>query len=82
MDINLCVFPISHFRCLRVINHQKKDLLFKKKCFISRGLDNQISLHSLNTDDDTNNKRIVATHTNYISACKFMHSDQQVILIN
>lgn len=47
---------------------------------IDRGLDNQVSLHSLNHDEDANkNRRIVATHANYISACKFMHSDQQVI---
>jgi hypothetical protein len=31
-------------------------------------------------DDDANKyKKVVATHANYISACKFMHSDQQAI---
>ena len=81
MDISLCLFPISYFRYLRVISHptkQKKELL-KTEAFIFSGLDNQVSLHSLNPDDDVNkNKRVVATHANYISACKFMHSDQQV----
>jgi hypothetical protein len=83
MDISLCVFSISYFCRLRVINHQIKQRVTKKKrTFISRGLDNQVSLHSLNPDDDINkNSKIVATHANYISACKFMHSDQQVILI-
>ena len=82
MDINLCVFSVSDFRCLRVINHptkEKKTELLKTKAFIFSGLDNQVSLHSLNPDDDVNKtKRVVATHANYISACKFMHSDQQV----
>ena len=32
-------------------------------------------------DDDANKyKKVVATHANYISSCKFMHSDQQVII--
>ncbi len=59
--------------------------LSKKFYFcIWRGLDNQVSIHTLNTDDDINkHKKVVATHSNYISDCKFMHSDQQVIdLIN
>jgi hypothetical protein len=43
-------------------------------------LDNKLTLYPLNTDDDANkHKKVVATHANYISACKFMHSDQQVI---
>jgi hypothetical protein len=30
-------------------------------------------------DEDANKyKKVVATHANYISSCKFMHSDQQV----
>jgi hypothetical protein len=45
----------------------------------SRGLDNKLTLYPLNIDDDpSKNKKVVATHANYISSCKFMHSDQQV----
>ena len=45
-----------------------------------RGLDNKLTLYPLNMDDDANKyKKVVATHANYISCCKFMHSDQQVI---
>lgn len=44
-----------------------------------RGLDNKLTLYPLNMDDDANKyKKVVATHANYISSCKFMHSDQQV----
>jgi hypothetical protein len=56
-------------------NFQKKNLLI----FIYRGLDNKLTLYPLNIDDDANKyKKVVATHANYISSCKFMHSDQQV----
>lgn len=48
-----------------------------------RGLDNKVTLYSLNMDDDANKyKKVVATHANYISSCKFMHSDQQVRLMD
>ncbi|CAF3275053.1 unnamed protein product [Rotaria socialis] len=44
------------------------------------GLDNKLTLYSLHMDDDVSkNKKVVATHANYISACKFMHSDQQLL---
>ncbi len=47
---------------------------------MNRGLDNKLTLYPLNVDDDANKyKKVVATHANYISSCKFMHSDQQVI---
>ena len=50
-----------------------------KWIFISRGLDNKLTLYPQNIDDDASkHKKVVATHSNYISACKFMHSDQQV----
>ncbi len=49
--------------------------------YFYRGLDNKVTLYPLNMDDDANKyKKVVATHANYISACKFMHSDQQVIV--
>lgn len=44
------------------------------------GLDNKLTLYPLNSDDDANKyKKVVATHANYISSCKFMHSDQQLL---
>ncbi|CAF4328440.1 unnamed protein product, partial [Rotaria sp. Silwood2] len=44
------------------------------------GLDNKLTLYPLNIDDDANKyKKVVATHANYISACKFVHSDQQIL---
>jgi hypothetical protein len=46
-------------------------------------LDNKLTLYPLSTDDEANkHKKVVATHANYISACKFMHSDQQVRITN
>ena len=52
---------------------------FSLKLVLYRGLDNKLTLYPLNTDDDASKqKRVVGTHANYISACKFMHSDQQV----
>lgn len=49
--------------------------------FVFSGLDNKLTLYPLNMDDDANKyKKVVATHANYISSCKFMHSDQQVII--
>ncbi|CAF4341019.1 unnamed protein product, partial [Adineta steineri] len=44
------------------------------------GLDNKLTIYPLNSDDDANkHKKVVATHANYISSCKFMHSDQQLL---
>ncbi len=64
---------------MRVIDKMKTIIILVKIFFISRGLDNKLTLYPLNIDDDANkHKRVVATHSNYISACKFMHSDQQV----
>jgi guanine nucleotide-binding protein subunit beta-5 len=44
------------------------------------GIDNKITIFKVTNEDDINkNKRVVANHTNYISACKFLHSDQQLL---
>jgi len=43
------------------------------------GLDNKITLYKVTIDDDiSKQKKIIASHTQYISACKFMYSDQQI----
>jgi hypothetical protein len=78
---------------LVLIHHQQQLLLagklynknYQRICFvfIYRGLDNKLTLYPLSTDDEANkHKKVVATHANYISACKFMHSDQQVRITN
>ncbi|CAF0759705.1 unnamed protein product [Didymodactylos carnosus] len=44
------------------------------------GLDNKVTLYSLNFDEDVNkHKKVISNHLNYISSCKFMHSDQQLL---
>jgi len=81
MGIGLCLFTISNNCCLRV-NYITK-IIKEFVCFIYRGLDNKLTLYPLSTDDEANkHKKVVATHANYISACKFMHSDQQVRITN
>ena len=46
-------------------------------CF--SGLDNRCTLYPLSLDEDpTTKKRVIATHTSYLSCCKFTNSDQQV----
>jgi len=84
----------QHGYWLVLIHHQQQLLLagklynknYQRICFfffIYRGLDNKLTLYPLSTDDEANkHKKVVATHANYISACKFMHSDQQVRITN
>ena len=49
--------------------------------FVFRGLDNKCTLYPLSLDEDpATKKRAIATHTSYLSCCKFTHSDQQVRL--
>jgi hypothetical protein len=75
----LCLFTNSNNCCMRVYHMKNKTKKWLDN-IISRGLDNKLTLYPLNIDDDANKyKKVVATHANYISACKFMHSDQQVI---
>ena len=46
-------------------------------CF--SGLDNKCTLYPLSLEEDpATKKRVIATHTSYLSCCKFTHSDQQV----
>lgn len=43
------------------------------------GLDNKITLYKITGDEDlAKQKRVIASHSNYISCNKFMYSDQQV----
>ena len=46
------------------------------------GLDNKVTLYKVAPTDEemSKQKKIVATHTNYVSCNKFMHSDQLVRL--
>ena len=74
----LCLFTIGNDGCLRVRKGWK--VTGGCVCFF-RGLDNKVTLYPLNAEDDASKqKKVVATHANYVSSCKFMHSDQQVIL--
>ena len=44
-----------------------------------RGLDNKCTVYPLSMDEDpTQKKKIVASHTSYLSSCTFTYSDQQV----
>ena len=46
---------------------------------IVRGLDNKCTLYPLSLDEDpATKKRAIATHTSYLSCCKFVNSDHQV----
>jgi hypothetical protein len=43
------------------------------------GLDNKCTLYPLSLDEDpATRKRAIATHTSYLSCCKFVSSDHQV----
>lgn len=43
------------------------------------GLDNKCTLYPLSLDEDpAAKKRAIATHTSYLSCCRFTNSDQQV----
>ena len=43
------------------------------------GLDNKCTLYPLSLDEDpASKKRAIATHTSYLSCCKFVNSDHQV----
>ena len=78
LGFSLCLFPNCNHCCMRVNYIRKKNS--NSIIYFYRGLDNKVTLYPLNMDDDANKyKKVVATHANYISACKFMHSDQQVI---
>jgi len=47
-------------------------------CVVS-GLDNKCTLYPLSLDEDpASKKRAIATHTSYLSCCKFVNSDHQV----
>ncbi|CAH0383311.1 unnamed protein product [Bemisia tabaci] len=44
------------------------------------GLDNKVTVYSLNTDDDVSTKKkTVGTHTSFMSCCTFPNSDQQIL---
>lgn len=44
------------------------------------GLDNRCTLYPLSLDEDpAAKKRVIATHTSYLSCCKFTNSDQQIL---
>jgi guanine nucleotide-binding protein subunit beta-5 len=44
------------------------------------GLDNKITMYKVVTEEDiSKTKKIIACHSQYISCCKFMYSDQQVL---
>jgi len=46
---------------------------------IASGLDNKCTLYPLSLDEDpASKKRAIATHTSYLSCCKFVNSDHQV----
>jgi len=46
---------------------------------IVSGLDNKCTLYPLSLDEDpATKKRAIATHTSYLSCCKFVNSDHQV----
>ena len=47
--------------------------------YIGSGLDNKCTLYPLSLDEDpATKKRAIATHTSYLSCCKFVNSDHQV----
>ncbi|RNA01031.1 guanine nucleotide-binding subunit beta-5 [Brachionus plicatilis] len=49
-------------------------------CVTCGGLDNKITLYKLSTDEDiSKQKRVIASHTNYISCNQFVFSDQQLL---
>ena len=80
LGLSLRLFSISEHGRLRVDEQRR---LMRHSFRFYRGLDNKVTLYPLSTDDEAHRqKKVVATHTNYISACKFMHSDQQVATIS
>ena len=85
MRIGLCILTISNHCCLQLINIKKQKQISILKVFIFRveiGIDNKLTLYPLNIDDDANkHKGMVATHANYTSSCKLMHSNQQVTFV-
>ena len=46
---------------------------------VFRGLDNKCTLYPLSLEEDpASKKKVVGTHTSYLSCCEFNMSDQQV----
>ena len=60
-------------------NMHKGDLDTKHLLLRCSGLDNKCTVYPLSLDEDpAAKKKLVGTHTSYLSCCKFTNSDQQV----